>query len=141
MYTRSPNVLIRSRICKIFAPNGSVSSSKSYIVQKRQIWIQIWNTLPDDDNGGPLGAKILRMVVRLLYTEMVIVCLFSFSHFLHHYIGGCPTGQIRGFLGELVSPKWNFPSRVCHVTNNYTTNVLILHILIAIIDQFQLSAL
>jgi hypothetical protein len=108
MYTRSPSILIRSRICKIFAPNGSVSSSKSYIVQKRKIWAQVWDTLPHDDNGGLLGAKILCMVVRLLYTEMFIVCLFSFSHFLHHYIGGYLTGQIRGFLGELVSPKWNF---------------------------------
>jgi hypothetical protein len=103
--------------------------------------MQIWVTLPDDDNGGPLGAKMWFILVRLLYSEVFMLCLFSFSHFLHHYIGGYPTGPIRGFLGELVSPKWNFPSRVCHVTNNYTTNVLILHILIAIIDQFQLSAL
>ena len=115
MYTRSPRILIRSRICKIFAPNGSVSSSKSYIVQKRKIWTQIWDTLPDDDNGGPLGAKIWCMVWRLLYTERFILCLFSFSHFLHHYIGGYPTGQIQGFLGEFVSPKWNFHGQFLRV--------------------------
>ena len=32
--------------------------------------MQIWDTLPDDDNGGPLGAKIWCMLVRLLHTEV-----------------------------------------------------------------------
>jgi hypothetical protein len=60
-----------------------VSSSKSYIVRKRQIWAQIWDTLPDDDHGGPLGANIWCILVRLLYSEMLyFVCLALVTIFI-----------------------------------------------------------
>ena len=61
MITRWPSLLIRSRICKIFAPNASGSSSKWYIVPKRQIWVQIWVMLPARWwQLGPVGCCLMQ---------------------------------------------------------------------------------
>ena len=97
MYTRSPSILIRSRICKIFAPNRSVSSSKSYIIPKRQICMQIWVTLPNDDNGGPLGAKMWCILVRLIYSEMLILCLLALVTFFITILGATQRDRFEDF--------------------------------------------